>query len=127
MEKRNLRLLELSLLNMPECLYKQDPEYASGPKYANILNMAKFWIWQGSQYASIAQRPEYAKMRKYDKVLYMRRDANGRVLNIPGFRVCQVSAYANIVQGSEYAWVRLNNALWQGSEYAWSTFQISLK
>ena len=42
MEKRNLRLFELSLLNMPECLYKQDSEYASGPKYANILNMAKF-------------------------------------------------------------------------------------
>ena len=41
--------------------------------------------------------------RKYDMVLYMHRDANGRVLNIPGFRVCQVSAYANIVQGSEYA------------------------
>ena len=33
---------------MPEyawmCLFKQDFEYASGPKYAKILNMAKFWI-----------------------------------------------------------------------------------
>ena len=38
-------LLQLSLLNMPEyasiCLYKQDSEDASGPKYAKILTMAK--------------------------------------------------------------------------------------
>ena len=37
-------------------LNKQDSEYAYGPKYANILNMAKFWTWQGSQYASVSQR-----------------------------------------------------------------------
>ena len=24
------------------CLYKQDSEYASGPKHAKILNMARF-------------------------------------------------------------------------------------
>ena len=35
-------------------LNKQDSEYASGPKYAKILNMAKFWMWQSSQYASNA-------------------------------------------------------------------------
>ena len=50
-------LLYLSLLNMPEYawmyLNKQDSEYALGPKYAKILNMAKFWIWQDSQYASV--------------------------------------------------------------------------
>ena len=50
---------------MPEyswmCLYKQDSEYASAPKYAIILHgMAKFWIWQGSQYANVTQRSEYA-------------------------------------------------------------------
>ena len=27
-------------------LNKQDSEYAYGPKYTNILNMAKFWTWQ---------------------------------------------------------------------------------
>ena len=37
------------------CLNEQDFEYASGPKYAKILNMVKFWIWHGSQYASVAQ------------------------------------------------------------------------
>ena len=42
---------------MPEyawiCLNKQDSEYALGPKYANILNIAKFWIPKGSQHASV--------------------------------------------------------------------------
>ena len=53
MKTRKLMLLELSLLNMPEyawiCLNKQNSEYATALKYAKILNMAKFWIWQGSQ------------------------------------------------------------------------------
>ena len=35
------------------CQNKQDSEYATGPKYDKILNMVKFWIWQGSQYASV--------------------------------------------------------------------------
>ena len=42
----NLMLLKLSLLNIPEyawmCLYKQDFEYASSPKYAKILKMQSF-------------------------------------------------------------------------------------
>ena len=42
------------------CLDKQDSEYALGPKYAKILNMASLGIWQGSQYASVRQRSEYA-------------------------------------------------------------------
>ena len=33
---------------MPECTWmsqnKKDHEYPFGPKYAKILNMAKFWI-----------------------------------------------------------------------------------
>ena len=45
---------------MPECLYKQNSEYALDPKYAKILNIAKFWMWQGSQYANISQHSEYA-------------------------------------------------------------------
>ena len=51
---------------MPEyvwiCLNKQDSEYACGPKYAKILNATNFWIWQGSQYASVTQRSEYARI-----------------------------------------------------------------
>ena len=42
--------------------------YALGPKYDKILNMAKFRIWQGSQYASVTHRPEYAKIY-LDRVL----------------------------------------------------------
>ena len=51
---------------MPEyawmCLNKQDSEYNYGSKYPKILNMAKFWIWQGSQYASVTQCSEYARI-----------------------------------------------------------------
>ena len=51
---------------MPEygwmCLYKQDSEYASCPKYFKILNIAKFWIWQGPQYPSATQRSDYARI-----------------------------------------------------------------
>ena len=50
--KKNKVNIIISLLNMPEyvwmCLNKQDSEYASGPKYAKILNMTTFWIWDGS-------------------------------------------------------------------------------
>ena len=41
------------------CLNKQD---ALGLKNAKILNKEKFWIWQGSQYASVTQRSEYASI-----------------------------------------------------------------
>ena len=41
------------------CVNKQGSEYASGRKYVKILNMAKFWIWQGSQNESVKQRTEY--------------------------------------------------------------------
>ena len=57
---------------MPEyvwmCLNKHDSEYASGPKYARLLNMSKFWIWQGSQYGNVTQRSEYAR-KCFDRVL----------------------------------------------------------
>ena len=58
---------------------KQDSEYASGHKYAKILNMAKFSIWPGSQYASVAQLFEYVKIC-LDRVLNI-----SCVLNMPGF------------------------------------------
>ena len=43
-----------------KCLNKQDSEYDSGPKIG--FSCSKFWIWQGSQYASVTQRSEYAKI-----------------------------------------------------------------
>ena len=42
-------------------LNKQDCEYAY-TKYAKILDLSKFLIWQDSQYASVPQRPEYARI-----------------------------------------------------------------
>ena len=49
-------------------LNKQNSEYASGPKYARILNMLKLWIWQCSKYGNVTQRSEYATTC-LDKVL----------------------------------------------------------
>ena len=49
------------------------PEYASGPKYGKVLN------WEGSQYASVTRRSEYARIC-LDRVLNI-----SRVLKIPGF------------------------------------------
>ena len=57
---------------MPEyawmSLFEQDSEYDSGPKYAKILNMAKFCISQGSQYAIDTQRCKYERVY-LDRVL----------------------------------------------------------
>ena len=50
------------------CLCKQDSEFASGPKHAKFLNMAKYWMLQGSQYANVTQRSEYARIC-FDRVL----------------------------------------------------------
>ena len=47
------------------CLYKQDSEYALGPEYATIMNMAKFWTWQGFQCANITQHSDYARTCLY--------------------------------------------------------------
>ena len=41
------------------CLYKQDSDYALSPKHAKTVNMTKFWILQGSQYANVRERFEY--------------------------------------------------------------------
>ena len=42
-------------------LSKQGSEYTF-TKYAKILNLTKFWIWQGSQYASVSRRSKYARI-----------------------------------------------------------------
>ena len=52
------------------CLYIQDFEQASNTENATTLNMAKFWIWQGSQYVSVAHRSEYVRIF-LDRVLYI--------------------------------------------------------
>ena len=64
--------------------------------------MPKFWVWQGSQYASVTQRSEYARVC-LDRVLNI-----SWVLNIPRFWIWQGSEYARVTQGSKYATIWLN-------------------
>ena len=101
---------------MPEyawvLLNKQDCEYACGTKYAKILNLTKFWIWQGFQYASVPQRSEYARIflawqssecisgSNYASILNMKQ--LHRVLNMP-----------------QYGWI-----VWIGREYAWRCLNV---
>ena len=75
------------------CLNKQDSGYVS---------MAKFWIWQGSQNASVTQRSEYARLC-LDRVLNI-----SWVLNTPGFWIWQGSEYTRVTLGSKYATIWLN-------------------
>ena len=66
------------------------------------LNMPKFWIWQGSEYASVTQSSEYAIIC-LDRVLNI-----SWVLNMSWFWIGQDSEYANVTQVSEYATICLN-------------------
>ena len=43
-------------------LNEKDSEYVSGTKYTKILDTEKFGTWQGSQYASVTERSEYARI-----------------------------------------------------------------
>ena len=85
-------------MNIPEytwvCLDKLDSEYASGPKYAKyakILNMVGFWIYE--QYTC----SEYVR-KCLDRVLNI-----SWVLNMPGFWTWQGSESTRVTQGSKYA------------------------
>ena len=70
------------------CLYKEDSEHALGHKYAKILNMAKFWIWQGSQYAVTLN------------MLYRAWNVSW-VLNMPWLWIWQGSEYLRVTKGSK--------------------------
>ena len=76
-----------------------------------VLDIPKFWIWQGSQYESITQPSEYARIC-LDRVLNF-----FLVLNMPGFWIWQSSEYAKITQGSKYA-IQGSEYVWIGHEYA---------
>ena len=100
---------------MPEyawmCLDKQDSEYASGPKYAKIVNMAKFWIWHGfsiwERYTAfwICQRMSWQSSE------YILSPKYARILNIAGFWICKSYTGFLIYRSmAEY--------VWKGREYA---------
>ena len=77
-------------------LNKQDSEYAY-TKYAKILNLIKFQIWQGSQYASVSQCSEYARISL----------ARPCSEYIPGFKYANI-LNRKVVQGFKYATIWLN-------------------
>ena len=71
------------------CQNKQDCEHTWSPKYAKILNMAKFWIWQGSQYVRIKLNiPEYALTEFWIYLWFcIYQDSGyGRVLNMQEYK-----------------------------------------
>ena len=80
----------------------EDSEYAWGPKYAQILNTTKSWIWQGSQYARVTQHSKYARIY-LDRVLNI-----SWALNMPEFWIWKGSEYPRVKQGSKYATACLN-------------------
>ena len=96
------------------CPNKQEFEYASGPKYAKILSMAKFWIWQGYQILSVTQGSKHAKIC-FDRVLNI-----SQVLKMPEFWVWQGSEYERVTQGSKYAttWFNMSEQNVNMPEYA---------
>ena len=55
------------------CLDKQDSEYASGPKYGKILNMAKFWICHRvlniGAFHGLLNMPEYVLTESFEYIL----------------------------------------------------------
>ena len=78
-----------------------------------ILNVAKFWMWQGSQFASVTHS-------EYDRICLDRALKISWVLNMPGFWIWQGSEYARVTQVSKYATIRPNVWIYnnrQGSEY----------
>ena len=85
------------------CIFKQNSEYALGPKYAKILNMAKFWICQNMPW----QSSEYVLGSKYARILNM--TGFGICKSYTGFEICKhnMAEYAWI--GREYAWICLKN------------------
>ena len=77
-------------------LNKQDSEYTY-TKYAKILNLKKFWIWQGSQYASVSQSSEYARIfLVWQSSEYISSSKYASILNM------------KVTQASKYATIRLN-------------------
>ena len=105
MKKRKLMYYYLIItIIMPEYawvfLNKQDSEYDYN-KYAKILNLTKFWIWQGSQYATVSQRSEYARIfLAWQSCEYI-----SFLSIVPVFWICKLHRILNMPQ---YGWICLN-------------------
>ena len=90
-------------------LNKHDSEYASGAKYPKILNMSKFWIWQGFSICERYKAFDYAR-------IYINRVLNiSCVLNMAGLWICKIYIGFQICRNmAEYVWIYNNS---QGFEY----------
>ena len=77
--------------------------------------MAKFWIKQVFQNASVAQPTEYTRIC-LDGVLNM-----SWVLNMPGFCFHMGSEFARIIEGSKYVtiWLNMSEQDVNMPEYGW--------
>ena len=70
----------------------QGSEYVSGSEYPKVLNMPlvlnvpEFWIYQGSEYAS--------------------------VLNMPGFWICQAYTGSRICLNNTWIWLNMPDYVW---------------
>ena len=81
---------------MPEytwmCLNRLDSEYTSGPTYAKILDMIKFWKFK------------VLNMQALNARICVDRALNiSWVLNMPGFWIWQGSKYTKATGASNYA------------------------
>ena len=75
-----------------------------------VLNMLKFWIWQGFQYTSVRQRSEYARicLDRVDLRIsseYISGSKYARILNMAGFWLYKLHRVLNMPQ---YSWICLN-------------------
>ena len=96
-------------------LNKQDSEYAY-TECVKILNLTKFWIWQGSQYASVSQHFEYTRIFLVLNISYF------KYANILNMKVTLVSEYATIWLNMSELGVNMPEDVWiydnkQASEY----------
>ena len=81
----------------------------------SVLNMPKFWMWQGSQYTSITQHSEYARIC-IDRVLNI-----SWVLNMSGFLTWQGAFWTCKSNSFKHAtvWVKVSEEEVNMPEYVW--------
>ena len=94
---------------MPEytwiCLNKLDSEYASGPKYAKyakILNMVGFWIYEHYTVFWICQKMPWQSSE------YILGSKYARILNMAGFWIWKLHRALNMPQYLNRMWICLN-------------------
>ena len=68
------------------CLYKQDSEYSSGPKYAKILNMLKYGrVLNMGAICNILNMPECMPWQRFEYILAgILGSIYARILNMAG-------------------------------------------